>query len=85
MTTNNAQIGLTHKAFKEPFPKFEKGESSEKKDNKVSYTYVDDGNVINMLESSNHAKGKAKVESSNVETNSQAPLGVDSSSSLAPQ
>ena len=44
-----------HKAFKQPLPKYEKGESSKvatKKnhDAKISYAYVDTNNVIGMLE-----------------------------------
>lgn len=40
-----------HKAFKESFPPYEKGESSKPKpNNKVNYTYSNDDNVINMVE-----------------------------------
>ena len=40
-----------HKAFKEPFPTYEKGESSKAQTHhKVSYTYSNNDNVINMVE-----------------------------------
>ena len=40
-----------HKAFKEPFPTYDKGESSKSKPyHKVNYTYSNDDNVINMVE-----------------------------------
>ena len=40
-----------HKAFKEPFPSYYKGESSKSKlHNKVNYTYSNDDNVITMVE-----------------------------------
>lgn len=77
-----------HKTFKEPFPKFEKGDSSKAKDNKISYTYSNSDNMINMLESSYHTKEKAKDESSNVTTHSQekfTPPGESSSSSSSPK
>ena len=42
---------INHKAFKEPFSSYEKGESSKwKPNNKVNYTYSNDENVINMVE-----------------------------------
>ena len=42
---------VDHKAFKEPFPTYDKGESSkEKPHNKTNYTYSNDANVINMVE-----------------------------------
>ena len=40
-----------HKAFKEPFPPYEKGETSKTKpNNKIKYAYPKDDNVINMVE-----------------------------------
>lgn len=42
-----------HKAFKEPLPKYDKGEAStSKKDEgaKINYTYTNNSNVINMIE-----------------------------------
>ena len=40
-----------HKAFKEPFPTYDKGESSKSKPHqKVNYTYSNDDNVINMVQ-----------------------------------
>jgi hypothetical protein len=40
-----------HKAFKEPFPPYEKGETSKTKpNNKINYAYPKDDNVINMVE-----------------------------------
>lgn len=42
---------LDHKAFKEPFPPYEKGETSKTKpNNKINYAYPKDDNVINMVE-----------------------------------
>ena len=42
---------IDHKAFKEPFPSYDKGESSKSKpNNKVNYTYSNNDNVINMVE-----------------------------------
>ena len=40
-----------HKAFKEPFRTYDKGESSkEKSHKKTNYTYANNANVINMVE-----------------------------------
>ena len=40
-----------HKAFKEPFLAYEKGENSKPKpNNKFNYAYSNDKNVINMVE-----------------------------------
>lgn len=41
-----------HMAFKEPLPKYDKGESSKPKNGKVeiNYTYMNAENVVNMLE-----------------------------------
>ena len=40
-----------HKAFKEPFPPYKKGETSKTKpNNKINYAYTKDDNVINMIE-----------------------------------
>jgi hypothetical protein len=40
-----------HKAFKEPFPPYKKGETSKPKpNNKVNYTYSNYDNIINMVE-----------------------------------
>lgn len=41
-----------HKVFKEPLPKYDKGETSKPKDGKaaINYTYMSAENVINMLE-----------------------------------
>lgn len=62
-----------HKAFQTPLPSYEKGESS--KSNKINYTYIDDDNVIHMIEPCERSinmitlKGvKNKIESSNVVT-----------------
>lgn len=43
---------LDHKAFKEPFQSYEKGEiSKEKPNNKVNYTYYDnDDEIVHMVE-----------------------------------
>ena len=39
-----------HQPFKEPFPPYDKGESSKSKNNaKINYTYTNDDNVINMV------------------------------------
>ena len=39
-----------HKAFKEPFQHYDKGETSKQKNNnEVNYTYTNDDNIINMV------------------------------------
>ena len=44
-------MNADHKDFKEPFPTYDKGESSKTQTHhKVNYTYSNDDNVINMIE-----------------------------------
>lgn len=78
-------INNDHKAFQTSLPSYEKGESS--KSNKINYTYIDDDNVIYMVEPCEHSinmitlKGvKKKINSSNDVTRSQEKLTLKGAS-----
>lgn len=52
IVVGNHTTNADHKAFKEPLPSYEQGGSSKSKgDAKVNYAYMNDDNVINMIES----------------------------------
>lgn len=52
----NHTTNVDHKAFKDPLPSYEQGDSSKsKRGAKVNYTYTNNDNVINMIESSQYA------------------------------
>lgn len=49
----NHTTNADHKAFKDPLPIYEQGDSSKSKGgSKVNYTYTNNDNMINMVESS---------------------------------
>ena len=51
LVVDGHNTNVDHKDFKEPFPIYDKGESSKAQTHhKVNYTYSNDDNVINMIE-----------------------------------
>lgn len=53
IVVGNHATNVDHKAFKDPLPSYEQGDSSKSKEvAKVNYTYANNENVINMIESS---------------------------------
>lgn len=77
LKVDGLNTNVDHKAFKEPLPKYEKGETSKPKDGKaaINYTYTATENVINMLE---------VVEESVNMTWNKDPYGYDSYANSPP-
>lgn len=92
IVVGNHTTNANHKAFKYPLSNYEKGDSSKPKGGaKVNYTYINDDNVINMVESSQSKQCNViimkeeqdKSRLTNVVTHAQGKVvfkGVDSSS-----
>lgn len=80
------------KTFKDPLPTYEQGDSSKSKGGaKINYTYTNNDNIINMLESSQSKycnviivkEDKTKLREVNIVTHAQGKVivkGVGSSS-----
>lgn len=72
-----------HKAFKDPIPKYEKGETSNNKnkshDAKINYTQANTNNVINVIEPINgsvYMMGPKFDEKPNYDNNDEWPMVV---------